>query len=373
MNSYKLLHAMSGIREDYVLEAMDFLGYSAEKARPHRVNRKLWTTLLVAAIIVSLFTVTAYAMGWFGLRERMIESAPETQEAVSESASPENSTAPTAEPKRWVSLNGYADSPEYRANAEWLRFREEYLASQRLHTHQVSPLTLDDFYRAAGTGAFLAEGEGSGYIYEDGSFKLEVSRPQREYTLTILKNLSGTILPLSSGMDRPENYQEWEYTNSHGDTVLMAFNDRREDIHASSADLRIFFDMDGVFVMAHAAFYESEDLTKAECEELADEIIFHELLKTEPDFSALYVDPTVADDPGSAVTLADFLASPEGQAARAWSQASNSRRGTEAGQRELWDRGEVRSSGLCTVLGGWLAGAYRLRHVPGFAFPCHQL
>ena len=28
MNSYKLLHAMSGIREDYVLEAMDFLGYA---------------------------------------------------------------------------------------------------------------------------------------------------------------------------------------------------------------------------------------------------------------------------------------------------------------------------------------------------------
>ena len=50
MNSYKLLHAMSGIREDYVLEAMDFLGYSAEKARPRRVNRKLWTTLLVAAV-----------------------------------------------------------------------------------------------------------------------------------------------------------------------------------------------------------------------------------------------------------------------------------------------------------------------------------
>ena len=402
MNSYKLLHAMSGIREDYVLEAMDFLGYSAEKARPHRVNRKLWTTLLVAAIIVSLFTVTAYAMGWFGLRERMIESAPETQEAVSESASPENSTAPTAEPKRWVSLNGYADSPEYRANAEWLRFREEYLASHtitndnswmdgldeetvntchyygvyeqamldelnalaeqyglRLHTHQVSPLTLDDFYRAAGTGAFLAEGEGSGYIYEDGSFKLEVSRPQREYTLTILKNLSGTILPLSSGMDRPENYQEWEYTNSHGDTVLMAFNDRREDIHASSADLRIFFDMDGVFVMAHAAFYESEDLTKAECEELADEIIFHELLKTEPDFSALYVDPTVADDPGSAVTLADFLASPEGQAARAWSQASNSRRGTEAGQRELADLrpGIVEKYGLLDYAQYWEVGS----------------
>ena len=378
MNSYTLLHAMSGIREDYVLEAMDFLGYATEKARPHRVNRKLWTTLLVAAIIVSLFTVTAYAKGWFGLRERMIESAPETQEAVSESASPENSTAPTAEPKRWVSLNGYADSPEYLANAEWLCFRDEYLTSHtitndnswmdgldeetvntchyygvydramleelnalaeqyglRLHTHQVSPLTLDDFYRAAGTGAFLAEGEGSGYIYEDGSFKLEVSRPQREYTLTILKNLSGTILPLSSGMDRPENYQEWEYTNIHGDTVLMAFNEHREDIDVSVADLRIFFDMDGVYIMADAGFYDEEPVTKSDCEAIADRIIFHELLKTAPDFSVVYHSPTICTEPGGAATLEDFLASPEGQAANEYVRLQGELRGTVEGNQRL--------------------------------------
>ncbi len=401
MNSYTLLHAMSGIREDYVLAAMDFLGYATEKARPRKMNRKLWTTLLVAAIIVSLFTVTAYAMGWFGLRERMIESAPETSVAE-ETSSPENSPAPTAEPKRWVSLNGYADSPEYRANAEWLRFREEYLASHtitndnswmdgldeetvntchyygvyeqamldelnalaeryglRLHTHQVTPLSLEDFYRAAGTGAFLTEGSGSGYIYEDGSFKLETSGTKSNVLLSILKNLSGTILPLSSGMDSPENYEEWEYTNIHGDTVLLAFNERREDIDASMADLRIFFDMDGVFIMAHAGFYDGEPVTKDDCEAIADRIIFHELLKTEPDFSALYVEPTVANDPGNAATLADFLASPEGQAARDWSQASNSRRGTEAGQRELTSLrpGIVEKYGLLDYTQDWEVGS----------------
>jgi len=241
MKSYTLLRAMSGIREDYVLEAQGFLGYGREGRKPRRVNRKLWTTLLVAAIIASLFTVTAYAMGWFGLRERMIESAPKTP-AAEETTSPENSPAPTAEPKRWVSLNGYADSPEYLANAEWLRFREEYLATHtitndnswmdgldeetvntchyygvyeqamldelnalaeqyglRLHTHQVTPLSLEDFYRAAGTGVFLTEGEGSGYIYEDGSFLLQGL--DETFTLSIMKNLSGTILPLSSGMN----------------------------------------------------------------------------------------------------------------------------------------------------------------------------
>ncbi len=401
MNSYTLLHAMSGICEDYVLEAQDFLGYTAEESRSRQVNRKLWTTLLVAAVIVSLFTVTAYAMGWFGLRERMIESVPASTPAVTESGSNETAApAPTAEPKRWVSLNGYANSPEYLANAEWLRFREEYLASHTitndnswmngldeetvntchyygvydrnmldelnalaeqyglsLHTHQVTPATQEDFYRAAGTGVFLTEGEGSGYIYEDGSFLLQGL--DENISLYILKNLSGTILPLSSGMDRPENYQEWEYTNIHGDTVLMAFNEHREDIDASVADLRIFFDMDGVFVMVHAGFYDGEPVTKADCEAIADRIIFHELLKTEPDFSVLYVDPTEADDPGDAATLTDFLTSPEGQAARAWSQASNSRRGTEAGQRELASLrpGIVEKYGLLDYTQDWEVGS----------------
>lgn len=375
MNSYKLLHAMSGIREDYVLEAMDFLGYATEKARPHHVNRKLWTTLLVAAIIVSLFTVTAYTMGWFGLRERMIESAPETSVAE-ETSSPENSPAPTAEPKRWVSLNGYADSLEYRANAEWLRFREEYLASHtitndnswmdgldeetvntchyygvydrnmleelnalaeqyglRLHTQQVTPLTLEDFYHTAGTGVFLAEGDGGGYIYEDGSFLLQGL--DETFALSILKSLSGTILPLSSGMDRPENYQEWEYTNIHGDTVLMAFNEHREDIDVSVADLRIFFDMDGVYIMADAGFYDEEPVTKSDCEAIADRIIFHELLKTAPDFSVVYHSPTICTEPGGAATLEDFLASPEGQAANEYVRLQGELRGTVEGNQRL--------------------------------------
>ena len=378
MNSYTLLRAMSGIREDYVLEAMDFLGYATEKARPRKMNRKLWTTLLVAAIIVSLFTVTAYAMGWFGLRERMIESVPEAESAVTESGNEENAATPTTEPKRWVSLNGYADSPEYLANAEWLRFREEYpsshtitndnswmngldeetvntchyygvydrnmldelnaLAEQyglRLHTHQVTPLTLEDFYRAAGTGACLTEGSGSGYIYEDGSFKLETSGTKSNVFLSILKNLSGTILPLSSGMDKPENYEEWEYTNINGDTVLLAFNERREDIDASMADLRIFFDMDGVFIMAHAGFYDGEPVTKSDCEAIADRIIFHELLKTEPDFSAVYHGPTICTEPCDSATLEDFLDSPEGKAANEYTQLQRELRGTVEGNQLL--------------------------------------
>ena len=76
--------------------------------------------------------VPAYAMGWFGLRERVIESVPDTEPAVTENSFAADSPAPTVEPMRWVSLNGYRESPEYLANAEWLRFREEYRASHTI-------------------------------------------------------------------------------------------------------------------------------------------------------------------------------------------------------------------------------------------------
>ena len=62
MSSYTLLHAMSGIREDYVLEARDFLGYGEEAGQIKQVNRKLWSTILIAAILMLLLAACGYAV-----------------------------------------------------------------------------------------------------------------------------------------------------------------------------------------------------------------------------------------------------------------------------------------------------------------------
>lgn len=60
-----LLEAMQGIRPENVQKADAVLGCAEQvKEIPH-VSRRLWTTLLVAAILISLLTVTAYALGWF--------------------------------------------------------------------------------------------------------------------------------------------------------------------------------------------------------------------------------------------------------------------------------------------------------------------
>lgn len=65
LDSFALLSAMRGIREEYILNTANALGYTAERPQTRRFNRRLWSTLLVAAILISLFTITAYALGWF--------------------------------------------------------------------------------------------------------------------------------------------------------------------------------------------------------------------------------------------------------------------------------------------------------------------
>ena len=376
LNSFTLLRAMSGIRDDYVLEARPLLPDETETARSGIIGRRLWRTLLIAAILISLFTATAYALGLFGLRERTIEAVVPVKEYGAEPGQP----TPTPKMQRWVSLNGYEDSPEYQANKEWLVFEHEYVVAHtitdddgwrdslseedyntslyysvydktmldklceiaekyglELHTHRVFPLTIEDFYRAAGTGAFLVEGGGSGYVYEDGAFKLESQLDRNGSYLVIIKSISGKILPHAHGIGPEDEYDLWEYTNIHGDTVLMAYRCYYDEERGTRRnDLRIYFSADGVFIEASVTDRSGLlDPGRASCEKVADRIIFSELIKTDVDISAAFHEPTAAEGQGEKASLADFLASPEGMAAMEYSRAAASRRGTEAGLREL--------------------------------------
>ena len=364
MNENTLLRAIGGIDDRYIAETGELLA----QPLPRRSYRAVWRTALIAAALAALFSVTAYAMGWFGLRSRTIETAPALPAATASSAEGT---------EYWVSLNGYAESPEYKANAEWTAFwwdyvlhtdidyDSDYLAgadaetvwtarfygcydrtmldklyqlagqySLKLHTDQVTPLNMEDFYRAAGTGAFLSEnGDGGGYLYEDGSFKFEgeivtgepklvdgeLQRPGWSFVLH--RNLAGTILPYHDGMDEPEDYEEWDYTTVHRDTVRMCYE-------AEGNHLMIFFDRDGVFVLVESGGMFTTFADKREMEELADNIVFHELLKHKADFSVARHGPTVCQNPGQAADLADFLASDEGR----WA-AAHAGEGRELGAR----------------------------------------
>jgi len=73
LDSYFLLQAMNGIREEQITAAREFLN-DAEDRAPRRLHRKIWSTVLVAAIIISLLSATAYALGLFRMRVQELEA-----------------------------------------------------------------------------------------------------------------------------------------------------------------------------------------------------------------------------------------------------------------------------------------------------------
>ena len=78
LEPFGLLRAVGGVRGENVLKAQRFLGYEEENATPRRIRRNVWSTMLIAAVLVSLFTITAYALGLF--RVEPIELTKENAE-----------------------------------------------------------------------------------------------------------------------------------------------------------------------------------------------------------------------------------------------------------------------------------------------------
>ena len=242
----------------------------AEAPAPAKKQKKAIVTVLrfalVAAILVSLFTATAYAMGWFGLRERTVHTGYETTQAVIE----EDGTS-HLEPAEAVLLlpTGYRDSPEYQAAAEWFAYELEYRETKaaesvaagngawdwldmeaaealigntiydasdatmaeklleirdkyglKLHSSMVFPPTSAEFYRLTGTKPFFS-GEGyfaPMYVFEDGAYKAEggIELFGQSCIWTLTRYEPGTLPPYMSLLWNEDSYDEWAYKTASG-------------------------------------------------------------------------------------------------------------------------------------------------------------
>ena len=115
MKQQRILDMLEHIDERYILEAAPSL-----RDRRSSMPRKAGRTLLIAAVIVSLFAAlcaVAYAAGWFGLAQRITEPAEPTSVSliIGEETPVEG----------YISMNGIAGSPEAQAHAEWVAFHNE--------------------------------------------------------------------------------------------------------------------------------------------------------------------------------------------------------------------------------------------------------
>lgn len=359
MNAMSLLRAIGDIGETDVLDAANALGLintgADAKAPVAAGHRRIGRTVLIAAAIATLFAamcVAAYAFDWFGLRSHLIQETGHQAEVLDD----RQTVAMTN-----LSLAGAVGSPEYEASKEWITWRRQYEAEQpsgwidnswhpddplmqkyaafygccnnemlnklieisqsyglKLHTDMAVIEDKRDFYSAAGTEDFIL-GNGSpkndptwGYVYEDGSFKLEGNSTFcTDGMYCLLKSLSGTLPPMESMVWNEASYSESLYTTKSGAEVVIATS-------GTEPTAFIFYRQDHVFLQLIA---KVGDITAAKA--LADTFDFSAACLGEPPLLTAEDTGTIYEvkPKDGLFTFSDYLQTPEYMAGSAFLKA----------------------------------------------------
>jgi len=227
------------------------------KPTRRRLKRKIAILAAVICLLVGVTTIAA-AHGWFGLREL------EFQEPV-EVTQPDGEVAEEMVPTGLISLQGYHDTPEYRAMEEWQAFlasyddggllerlgndpsgfEEEYglylVYSQemadafdgilekyglRKHTDMIDDLYTNEALYAQVGGDFLGENQAySTYMYEDGTFKFDGEIELVEYGVLdyqFMRCVRGSFTDVLLSVGNVREYREWVYETACGVPVTLA-------------------------------------------------------------------------------------------------------------------------------------------------------
>lgn len=296
--------------------------YQKMKSKKHM---KRLTMLAAAVALAAVLSGIAFAAHLFGLREAVL---PERQ---SVNVVDENSAvAPgVVELKDFVSLSGYNDTPESKAQAEWMAFTasydrdgailnqigngptgleekyDMYLAYTQemadaldaivdkygLHLHTRLEVVLPEVLSET-VGPFARENVTpySGYIYEDGTFQFDGDAEINGYgTLEyqFRRSVYGgfNIVALNAG--NISDFQEWSHTTPDGTTVTLGLGKHSRSI--------ILTDLGDCFVLLNVLAGKEQDeifssgpIGRNELEALADSFDFSALSPVrEPDFDAI--------------------------------------------------------------------------------------
>ena len=211
--------------------------------------------LVAAALLVAVLGGTALATDFFGLKSLTVADPNASPAAVSATAEP-------AADSTVIALQGVPESPEFKANAEWMDFLASYTpgedsagcASDKYALYSVSTQdmaneldtitrkynlrlhsSITDFdsestlYTLLGAEPFLTGCTAvSGYLYEDGSFHAygtSVSGKCYEYQLG--RYVKGAFSEVTLNIGNAEDYEEWIYTTSRGDEVQLSLGPNR--------------------------------------------------------------------------------------------------------------------------------------------------
>ena len=278
-------------------------------AAPKRKSKKTIITVLSAVAVVSALGITTFAAINGGLASRTFGKstwAPEDETYVDSDG--EEYTFPERE---FISLQGYADSPEFQATGEWLEFEDGYdrdfsivtafdeevkrtgvdpfeekygayliysqemadkvdeiTAKYNLQLHKNLSDCDTDIVREKFGNVFSEEVFGAGYMYDDGTFQLDCTYKNIEFQ--IRRCMRGYFDTVYLNVGNIDNYEQWTYVTKDGYTVYLGI---RSDGHAV-----ISIDLEDSFVSMSIMPWDS-DLnqvihTREELEDLVDQIDF---------------------------------------------------------------------------------------------------
>ena len=260
--------------------------------------------LVLAAVLVLALAVGAAAI-WQHRLEDLLLSGRESSAAEPAELSQSQSYDPLPGDTDMISLQGYADSPEYRGALAWAEFQHDYdrdgealkavgndatqwdekygfngypvytqemadkleeIAEQyglTLHSGGLHGATVQEL--EACFGDFLSTDRYGGYYFEDGT--LQCDGEQNGIGFQLRRCMKGTLDTVLLNVSDVEQYTQWEYESVCGETVLLALGPSTALI---IADLEQSF----VTVTVAVGSRSPEPLTGEQLQAIADSIDF---------------------------------------------------------------------------------------------------
>ena len=295
LNSSMLLSAMSGIEDEYILKTDKMLCYSVAESKKRSLSPR---TLLIAAVIAGLLSAAAFAASYWGRKDRSEVLPPDA----------------AGYERQIIIPNGFKESPTYKGSLEWWIYldgaekpgegfdfaagQEEYSIAKiytadsrekldkllsiadkyglKLYTSEMRVENKAEFEAATGLVAFPGTENISGYIFADGSFKIELELKEKLFrSCNMTRIMSGSIYPYG-GAGRAVPLKEEEYLTDKGQNVSIG--------QGSGAGVISYLSKDGeTFIELNFSAYSFEGSDAAESmKRIADSIDFEALCRPMP-------------------------------------------------------------------------------------------
>lgn len=263
--------------------------------KPQRNTLRTVTVLVAVLCLLLACGATAMATNLFGLRDLII--------------APEAEVGPEDDPQTAdiISMQGYYDSPEAQAAAEWQEFYDSYVPTLnldnsifapgtaytnygvydqtmadkldeltekynlRLYTTQTDLFDRENLNDIMG-GTFLS-GDCTffwGYCFDDGTLQFEGDCAMDSGTLDFQfrRSQKGTFSDVVLNIGHAAEYEQWQHTTQSGVTVMLALGEQKSLIFADLPEC--FVCVNGLAGTDGGLLYDDLHITKADLESMAD-------------------------------------------------------------------------------------------------------